>query len=303
GRVQRRVRRARVPLPKRRRRSARPLRARARRRRGLAAPVRLRGAAVARGRMAPRPRRELGRAAALRAEPFLQHLARRGPSTWAEAATILQPLLASPNAAWAHEVHAVGHAHIDTAWLWPLAETHRKVVRSWSSALAYMKRYPEFRFACSQAQQYEWMKEEQPELYAGVRKAVETGQWVPVGGTWVEPDCNLPSGESLVRQFLFGQRFFEAEFGRRCREFWNPDVFGCNAQLPQIMCGAGIDRFMTQKLSWNRFNPPPHDTFTWQGIDGSEVLAHFPPTDTYNGAASVEELRRGSRRYRDHDRS
>src|SRR5262249_38783012 len=178
-----------------------------------------------------------------------------------------------------------------------------KVVRSWSSALAYMKRYPEFRFACSQAQQYEWMKEEQPELYAGVRKAVETGQWVPVGGTWVEPDCNLPSGESLVRQFLFGQRFFEAEFGRRCREFWNPDVFGCNAQLPQIMCGAGIDRFMTQKLSWNRFNPPPHDTFTWQGIDGSEVLAHFPPTDTYNGAASVEELRRGSRRYRDHDRS
>ena len=126
---------------------------------------------------------------------------------------------------------------------------------------------------------------------------------MPVGGTWVEPDCNLPSGESLVRQFLHGQRFFERELGRRCREFWNPDVFGYNGQLPQIMRGAGIGRFLTQKLSWNRFNPPPHHTFMWQGIDGSEVLAHFPPADTYNATAEVEELRRSARDYKDHDRS
>jgi alpha-mannosidase len=125
----------------------------------------------------------------------------------------------------------------------------------------------------------------------------------PPGGTWIEPDCNLPSGESLVRQFLYGQRFFEREFGRRARVFWNPDVFGYNGQLPQIMRGAGIGRFLTQKLSWNRFNAPPHHTFTWQGIDGSEVLAHFPPADTYNATAEVEELRRSARHYKDHDRS
>ncbi|HET7170463.1 MAG TPA: glycoside hydrolase family 38 C-terminal domain-containing protein, partial [Gaiellales bacterium] len=142
-----------------------------------------------------------------------------------------------------------------------------------------------------------------PELYERIRRHVEAGRWVPVGGTWVEPDCNIPSGESLVRQFLHGQRFFEREFGRRCREFWNPDVFGYNGQLPQIMRGAGIGRFLTQKLSWNRFNAPPHHTFTWQGIDGSEVLAHFPPADTYNATAEVEELRRGARDYKDHDRS
>ena len=122
-----------------------------------------------------------------------------------------------------------------------------------------------------------------------------------MGGTWVEPDCNLPSGESLVRQFLFGQRFFEREFGRRHREFWNPDVFGYNGQLPQLMRGAGIDRFLTQKLSWNRFNQPPNHTFTWQGIDGSEVLAHFPPADTYNAEADIEELRLNARNYKDHD--
>ena len=126
---------------------------------------------------------------------------------------------------------------------------------------------------------------------------------MPVGGTWIEPDCNLPSGESLVRQFLYGQRFFEREFGRRCNEFWNPDVFGYNGQLPQIMRGAGIGRFLTQKLSWNRFNPPPYHTFTWQGIDGSQVLAHFPPADTYNATAEVAELRRTAREYKDHDRS
>jgi alpha-mannosidase len=225
------------------------------------------------------------------------------PATWDEAEAILAPLLERRNATVTHELSAIGHAHIDTAWLWPLAESYRKAVRSFSSQVAYMDRYPEFRFACSQAQQYDWIRRRDPELYGRIRARVDSGQWLPVGGTWVEPDCNLPSGESLVRQFLHGQRFFEREFGRRCPEFWNPDVFGYNGQLPQIMRGAGIGRFLTQKLSWNRFNPPAHHTFTWQGIDGSQVLAHFPPADTYNATADVAELRRSVRDYKDHDRS
>jgi alpha-mannosidase len=225
------------------------------------------------------------------------------PASWDEADAILAPLLERHNATVAHELSAIGHAHLDTAWLWPLAESYRKAVRSFSSQVAYMDRYPEFRFACSQAQQYDWIRRRNPELYGRIREHVESGQWLPVGGTWVEPDCNLPSGESLVRQFLHGQRYFEREFGRRCPEFWNPDVFGYNGQLPQIMRGAGIGRFLTQKLSWNRFNPPAHHTFTWQGMDGSQVLAHFPPADTYNATAEVAELRRSVRDYKDHDRS
>jgi alpha-mannosidase len=224
-------------------------------------------------------------------------------STWDEAEAILEGLLGRRNGSVVHELSAIGHAHLDTAWLWPIEESYRKAVRSFSSQTAYMERYPDFRFACSQAQQYDWIRRRNPDLYERIRQRVEAGQWVPVGGTWVEPDCNLPSGESLVRQFLYGQRFFEREFGRRCREFWNPDVFGYNGQLPQIMRGAGIDRFLTQKLSWNRFNSPAHHTFTWQGIDGSQVLAHFPPADTYNASAEVAELRRSVREYKDHDRS
>ena len=222
---------------------------------------------------------------------------------WARSREILGELLANRNGSHVHRLSAIGHGHLDTAWLWPLAETYRKAVRTFSSQTAYMERYPEFRFACSQAQQYDWIRTRNPDLYGRIRRQVEAGRWVPVGGTWIEPDCNLPSGESLVRQFLYGQRFFEREFGRRCNEFWNPDVFGYNGQLPQIMRGAGIGRFLTQKLSWNRFNPPPYHTFTWQGIDGSQVLAHFPPADTYNATVEVAELRRAARDYKDHDRS
>ena len=160
---------------------------------------------------------------------------------------------------------------------------------------------PDYIFGCSQAQQYAWIEEREPDLWARMRAKVEAGQFVPVGGTWVEPDCNLPSGESLVRQFTHGQRYFEERFGIRCREFWSPDAFGYCGQLPQIMRLAGIDRFLTQKLSWNRFNRPDAHTFIWQGDDGSEVLGHFPPADNYNsdverrrGAAHVTRLQ-GSR--------
>jgi alpha-mannosidase len=136
-----------------------------------------------------------------------------------------------------------------------------------------------------------------------VRAAVERGQFVPVGGSWVEPDCNLVAGESLLRQFLHGQRWFGRAFGIRCREFWSPDAFGYPGQLPQLMREAGLTRFLTQKLSWNRFNKPEHHTFTWQGIDGSEVLGHFPPADTYSSEATVPELRSAARKYKDHDSS
>jgi alpha-mannosidase len=224
-------------------------------------------------------------------------------TTWPEARAIVADLYASRTATTVHELSAVGHAHIDTAWLWPLGETYRKCVRTFSSQARYMDRYPAFRFACSQAQQYAWIRDREPELYARIRERIARGQWLPVGGTWVEPDCNLPSGESLVRQFLHGQRFFERELGRRCTEFWNPDVFGYNAQLPQIMRGAGVERFLTQKLSWNRFTQPMHHTFAWEGLDGSRVLTHFPPADTYNAEATVAQLRFNAQNYRDHDRS
>jgi alpha-mannosidase len=153
---------------------------------------------------------------------------------WAQARQIAASLYGQRNASYRHQVSAIGHAHIDTAWLWPIAETWRKCVRTFSTAVLYMDEYPEYRFACSQAVQYAEMKQRHPDLYRRIQDKYRAGQWVPVGGTWVEPDCNIPSGESLCRQFLFGQRFFQAEFGQVCREFWNPDVFGYNGQLPQI---------------------------------------------------------------------
>lgn len=224
-------------------------------------------------------------------------------STWPAVRSTLKKLYAHRNGTQMHELSAIGHAHIDTAWLWPIAETHRKCTRTFSSQVAYMDQYPDYRFACSQAYQYSVIKRDNPDLYKRMKAKAKAGQFIPVGGTWVEPDCNIPSGESLIRQFLQGQRFFEQEFGHRCREFWNPDVFGYNGQLPQIMRQAGIARFLTQKLSWNQFNKPQHHTFTWQGIDGSEVLAHFPPADNYNCMATVPEMRLNTRNYKDHDRS
>jgi alpha-mannosidase len=216
---------------------------------------------------------------------------------------ILTRLLERRNGTRTHEITAIGHAHIDTAWLWPLEETYRKCVRTFASQLRLMERYPDYRFACSQAQQYAWIRDREPGLWAQIQSAVVRGQWLPVGGTWIEPDCNLPAGESLVRQFLYGQRFFEQELGRRAEVFWNPDVFGYNGQLPQLMRGAGISGFLTQKLSWNRYTTPDHHTFRWVGIDGSSVIAHFPPADTYNAEATVPELRRAARDFKDHERS
>jgi alpha-mannosidase len=225
------------------------------------------------------------------------------PSTWPAARSTAALFLSDHNGSGQHNLSAVGHAHIDTAWLWPLAETRRKCVRTFSTALEYMDQYPEYKFACSQAQQYEWMKESHPGLYARIQQKVQEGQFIPAGGTWVEPDCNIPSGESLVRQFLFGQRFFSQEFGSICREFWEPDVFGYSAALPQIIRQSGIERFLTIKLSWSQFNKLSSNTFWWEGLDGSRVLTHFPPLDTYNAVANVEEVLFNVSNFKDHERS
>ena len=198
----------------------------------------------------------------------------------------------------AARVSAVGHAHIDTAWLWPLRETIRKCARTFATALALMEDFPEYRFVCSAAQHLVWMEEGYPELFARITERVRTGQFVPVGGMWVEADCNLASGEALVRQIVLGQRYFADRFGIECRELWLPDAFGYSAALPQIMAAAGIDWFVSQKLSWNETNRFPHHTFWWEGIDGTRVRAHFPPADTYNGDMSMRQVFRSAREAR-----
>ena len=183
----------------------------------------------------------------------------------------------------------IGHTHIDVAWLWDLYQTRHKAVRTFATMLKLMEQYPEFKFMSSQAQLYQYVKEDQPELFERIRQAVKDGRWEPEGGMWVEADCNLSGGESLVRQFLYGNEFFEDEFGKRSRILWLPDVFGYSAALPQILKKSGIDYFMTSKLSWSEFNLSPYDTFTWKGIDGSEVLTHFTPTRDYSGTNSYEK--------------
>ena len=173
------------------------------------------------------------------------------------------------------KICAIGHTHIDVAWRWTYRQTRDKTARSFSTALKMLELYPDYRFMSSQPQLYQYLKEDHPELYEKVRQQVKAGRWEVEGGMWVEADTNLPNGESLVRQFLYGMDFFQKEFGKTCRVLWLPDVFGYSAALPQIMKGCGIDYFVTAKISRNKYNKVPYDTFRWQGIDGSEVLSHF----------------------------
>jgi len=217
--------------------------------------------------------------------------------TAAAARAQLTGVLAAPAVPSAHTVSAVGHAHIDSAWLWPLRETRRKTSRTFANVTALAQDYPEFVFACSQAQQYAWVKERSPQIYARMQAAARAGQWVPVGGMWVEADGNLPGGEALVRQFLTGKSFFREEFGVDCKGVWLPDSFGYSGAYPQIARLAGMDWFLTQKISWNQTNAFPHHTFRWEGIDGSQIFTHFPPVDTYNAIFSAEELRHAVENY------
>ena len=204
----------------------------------------------------------------------------------------------------------IGHTHIDCAWLWDLYQTRHKAVRSFATMLKLMERYPDFKFMSSQPLLYKMVKEDQPELYERIKDAIKRGQWQPEGGMWVEAYCNLSSGESLVRQFLHGQEFFQKEFGQRTRTLWLPDVFGYSAAMPQILKKSGVDYFMTSKLSWSEFNLSPYDTFQWKGIDGSEVLTHFTPSrdfgaeqgdlayfTTYNAMLNPNQIRGGWQRF------
>ena len=182
-------------------------------------------------------------------------------------------------------IYCVGHTHIDCAWLWTLRVTEDKAVRSFSTVLELMKEYPEYVFMSSQPQLYKYVKKNAPDVYEQIKERVKEGRWEPDGGMFVEADCNIASGEALVRQFVHGQRFFKEEFGVDNEILWLPDVFGYSAALPQILQKCGIPYFMTTKISWNEFNKMPYDTFEWEGIDGTRVLTHFVPTRDYNKAA------------------
>ena len=179
-------------------------------------------------------------------------------------------------------ISGVGHAHIDVGWLWPVRESVRKTARTFSSQLDLIKKYPNYIFGASQPQLYQFVKDHYPELYEKVKAAVKSGNWELQGGMWVEADCNIIGGESMVRQFIHGKNFYMDEFGEDVKNLWLPDVFGYSAALPQIIKKAGCDYFLTQKISWNQYNVFPHHTFIWRGIDGSEVLTHFPPENNYN---------------------
>ena len=195
---------------------------------------------------------------------------------------------------------AVGHGHLDMAWLWPLRETRRKAARTYVRALNTIDRRPDYVYGTSQPQQMHWMKQRHPVLFARIKRAVADGRMELQGSFWVEPDTNLPSGESLVRQVLVGRRFLQQEFGLtddQLRLCWLPDTFGYNGNLPQILRKSGMDWFQTIKLAWNKVNDFPHRTFTWQGIDGSTVLVHMPPEGDYNSRGAADGLLTGLEKY------
>ncbi|MFJ2830150.1 alpha-mannosidase [Streptomyces sp. NPDC087263] len=211
-------------------------------------------------------------------------------NTAAAARGLLADVLSRPAHASAHTIAAVGHAHIDSAWLWPVRETVRKCARTFTNMTTLAQEYPELVFACSSAQQYAWMKEQRPEIFARMKKAAADGNWVPVGGMWVEADGNLPGGEALARQLVYGRRFFAEEFGVEQHGVWLPDSFGYTAAYPQLAKLAGAKWFLTQKLSWNETNRLPHHTFAWEGIDGTRIFTHFPPVDSYVASLTAREL-------------
>ncbi|WP_432188691.1 alpha-mannosidase [Streptomyces sp. Tue6028] len=219
--------------------------------------------------------------------------------TAAAARERLTDVLSTPAAPSAHRISAVGHAHIDSAWLWPLRETVRKVARTTSNMTALLEDEPDFVFAMSQAQQWAWVKEHRPEVWARVKKAVADGRFVPAGGMWVESDTNMPGSEAMARQFVHGKRFFLDEFGVENDEAWLPDTFGFAAGLPQIIKAAGSKWLLTQKISWSQTNKFPHHTFQWEGIDGTRIFTHFPPVDTYNCSMKGSEIAHAAANFKD----
>ncbi len=213
-------------------------------------------------------------------------------SSIAESRRILKKELQKPATASALSAAAVGHAHIDTAWLWPLRETIKKCARTFCTQIALIEKYPGYIFGASQPQHYQFIKDHYPSLYKKIKQYVNAGQWEIQGGMWVEADCNLISGESMVRQFLHGMNFFKDEFGITVKNLWLPDVFGYSAAMPQILKKCGVNVMVTQKISWNQLNTFPHHSFIWQGIDRSEIVVHFPPEDTYNSELKPQGMRK-----------
>lgn len=190
--------------------------------------------------------------------------------------------------------YCVGHAHLDLAYLWPVRETKRKAVRTFSNALASMKKYDDYVFGASQPQQFEWMEENEPDLFEKMKEAVAQDKIELQGGMWVETDSNVVNGESIVRQNLYGQKYWQEKFGKTSKICWLPDAFGFSANLPQICKKSGMDYFVTTKISWNQQNKFPHDTFNWEGIDGTKLLASFPPEKNYVSDVTPAELNRGA---------
>ncbi|MDO5671349.1 MAG: glycoside hydrolase family 38 C-terminal domain-containing protein [Actinomycetaceae bacterium] len=216
-----------------------------------------------------------------------------------EAQALLQPLLSAPAVAGENQVFALGHAHIDTAWLWPLRETRRKVVRTLANVVNLLDSGEDFVFALPAAQHLAWIEQDAPALFERIKEWVGKGKIELVGGMWIEPDAVLPGGESLVRQLLLGQQYFQEHFGRVCEQVWLPDSFGYSGALPQLAKGAGARWFLTQKISWNQVDTFPHHTFWWEGIDGTRIFTHFPPVDTYNSSLNAKELLHGKTNFRD----
>lgn len=247
------------------------------------------------------PEASVRRARVLRALTLACEVLAKDETAFAAARAELAGVLTKPACASDIPVCAVGHAHIDTAWLWPLGESVRKTARTYASQLKLIEDYPGYVFGASAAQHYAWMKESHPDIWDRVKAAVKAGTWEVQGGMWVEADCNITGGESLVRQFLHGKNFFRDEFGLDVDNLWIPDVFGYAASLPQIMAKSGVTTFLTQKISWNQFNEFPFNTFWWQGIDGTKVLTHFPPENNYNGEMLPGPLMKAQERFKEKD--
>ncbi|MEY9856665.1 alpha-mannosidase [Catenulispora sp. GAS73] len=224
-------------------------------------------------------------------------------ATAAAARERLAEVLAKPAVPSAHQISAVGHAHIDSAWLWPLRETVRKVARTTANMTNLLDSEPEFIYTMSQAAQYDFIKTHRPEVYEKVKKAVADGRFVPAGGMWVESDTNMPGSEAMARQFVHGKRFFLDEFGVENDEAWLPDTFGFAGGLPQIIKAAGSKWLLTQKISWSQVNKFPHHTFLWEGIDGTRIFTHFPPIDTYNCSMKGSEIAHAARNFKDKGRA